>query len=329
MTLLLGAKDVAAATDMVGIMRAIEEGLRAQAAGQVVMPDRLTMPLEDGIFRIMPVVANGMGRMGFKAFSGSRNWGARYMIALFEQQTGDLLGLLDANELTATRTGAVSGIATRVLARSDSRRVGVLGSGMEAASNLEAICVARDIEHVAVFSPRMERREGFAVKMSNRLGLDVVAADSEEDAVAGADIVLAATNTGAGTGRLALHGDLLEPGTHVNAIGSTMPNLRELDTQTFLRAAVTVVDSRAQAIEESGDIRAANADRALQELELTELHDVLAGTAPGRPNDEAITVFKSVGTAIQDLMAGEAVLAYARQAGIGLNVGELLELKQL
>jgi ornithine cyclodeaminase/alanine dehydrogenase len=268
--------------------------------------------------------------MGFKAFHGAPTFGARYLIAVFEQANGDLLALMDANHLTAARTGATAGVAAKYLARPESRTVGVIGAGMEARANLQAMCdVLPGLERLTVYSPRASSRERFVADMGDETGLPVSAVDRPEFAVRGADVVLVATNTSSAADPIAFRGEWIEEGMHISSIGSTMPALREIDRDTFARSDLIVVDALAQVLEESGDVIDAQAAGAFDPSAVAELHDVAAGLRGGRPSGDAVTLFKSVGTALQDVMSGLAIYEVAKERGFGYAIDELLELKSV
>jgi len=325
MTLILGPDDIEACCDMPALIGALKAGLAEESDGFVNMPPRLNVPMQEGAFRVMPVVLNRSGIMGLKVFHGSRQRGARYLVAVFEQEKGELLTLLDANHLTAARTGATSGVATELLARPGATSVGSIGSGLEAWTNLAAVAAVRPLSRVNVYSPRPERRERFAARVVDHFGVAVTVASSPEECVSGVDVVNVATNTGGAADPIALQGVWLSPGQHVNSIGSTMPVLREIDSATVARADVVVVDSPAQVVEESGDVLAAIADGVWGDpLCLT---DLVAGKVTGRTDETQLTLFKSVGTALQDVTAGYAVYQVARRTGCGRDVGDFLELK--
>ncbi|MEA2383353.1 MAG: hypothetical protein QOH72_3324 [Solirubrobacteraceae bacterium] len=322
MTLILDNDAVTASTDMRTIIDALEDGLRAEAAGGVDTVPRINLAAENEFFRLMPVVIAGMDIMGFKVFNGSMARGVRYVIGLYRASSGELLSLLDASYLTAARTGATTGLATRLMTGDDDCPVvGVIGSGLEARTNLEAICAVRPVREVKVFSPNPERRTRFAEEMSGRLRIDVRPVASGAEA-ADAPAVLVATNTGMNTGRVALEAQWLPSDAHVSAIGSTMPALREVDAALFERADVVVLDTE-HACNESGDLIAATEGGHWSEAKLRLLHELSDRTAP---LDGALTVFKSVGTAVQDVVAAAAVYETARSRGLGREV-DFLELK--
>ena len=255
MTLLLTNSDVEQATDIKTQIDRIEQGLREEARGAVELPPRLNLATTSGFFRVMPTVMRDSGLMGYKVFHGSVQHGVRYLIAVYDEKDGRLLSLMDAAYLTATRTGATTGVATKYMAPPKARTVGVIGSGLEATTNLQAACAVRPIEAGKVFSPTQANRERFATRMSELLGINLSAVTTPEEAVSGVDIVVVATNTTGVGDLIAYRGRWMETGSHVNSIGSTGLQLREIDAETFQRAERIVVDSRVQMEGESGDLK--------------------------------------------------------------------------
>lgn len=329
MTLVLNAQEVEQLSDMRALIEAIERGLREEALGHAIVPPRLNIGTVHGFFRVMPAVMNESGLMGYKAFHGSIRSGVRYLIAVYTREEERLLALMDAHYLTAARTGATTGIATKLLANPEARTVAVIGSGLEARTNLQAVCAVRLVERATVFSPNRERRERFAARMKTELGIDIVPVESPEQCVRGAEIVVVGTNSFDRPDPIAYRGAWMEPASHVNSIGSTAPQLREIDAETFARADRIVVDSKVQVEEESGDVRVALSEGKYDREKVVELKDVLAGKARGRASTDQITLFKSVGTAVQDVMAGFVVYQEAVRQGRGQDVGEFLDLKTL
>jgi len=327
MTLLLDAKEVVACTVIDAIVEAVEAGVREEVAGEAVFPPRLNLPTPNGFFRVMPAVLGKSGVMGFKVFNGSVERGVRYVIAIYDAVEGSLLALLDAAYLTAARTGATTGVATRYLARPESQSVGVIGSGLEARTNLAAVCAVRPIRRARVYSPTPAHRERFAREQGEALQIEIEVAPDPESAVSGVDIVVVATNTSGRDDLVAYRGAWMEPGQHVNSIGSTGGPLREIDPDTFRRAHRIGMDSVVQVEEESADAVAAREAGAYPEDRIVALADLVAAGRVARGPDE-ITLFKSVGTAVQDVMAGYAVYREAVRLGRGRELGEFLEHKQ-
>ena len=327
MTLLLTYSDVERASDIAAQIDAIEAGLREEANGTVDLPPRLNLATTTGFFRVMPAVMRDSGLMGYKVFHGSVQHGVRYLIAIYDEKDGRLLALMDAAYLTATRTGATTGVATRYMTPPNAATVGVIGSGLEATTNLEAVCAVRSIREGKIFSPTPANRERFAAHMSDRLGIRLEAVAAPEQAVADVDVVVVATNTTGVGDLIAYRGRWMTAGQHVNSIGSTGLQLREVDPETFARADCIVTDSRVQLEAESGDLHAARQVGTYDRAKVIELKKVAAGCAPGRTGADETTLFKSVGTAIQDVAAGFAVYREAVRRGLGRDVGEFLELK--
>jgi ornithine cyclodeaminase/alanine dehydrogenase-like protein (mu-crystallin family) len=323
MTLSLDDSDVRLATRMADIVDAITQVAREEHAGQVHMPPRVNVNRDGTFLRVMPAYLVDSDLIGYKTFHGSMSRGVRYVIVLCRASTGEILAVLDAAYLTAVRTGATSGVATSFLARADSRTVGVIGSGLEAETNLAAVAAVRPIESVRVYSRNAERRAAFAERACETLGVDAQPVDSPIKAIRPADVVVAATNTGT-NGPVALQGEWLSQGQHVVSIGSTNPSLREIDATTFDRADRVVFDaSPEQVFEESGDLIAVADDELRSRLAAAEVLPSLVARGMQDRSDSAITLFKSVGTAAQDLAAANVIYQISLMKGLGKEIGDL------
>ena len=281
------------------LIPAMEEALVALSAGRVEQPVRVLLPVAEagGFLGVMPASAPEIG-LGAKIVTFyPNNEGVpthHATVLLFRPETGEPLAVMDGRLITELRTGAVSAVATQYLARPEAATLAILGSGVQARSHLEALRLVRPFREVRVWSPRHAR--AFAEEHG------VTAAASAEDAVRGADVVVVAT-----TARTpVLHGEWLAPGTHVNAIGGVPADQRELD-DALLRRARIVVESRAAVLRESGDVIAAGRVDA-------ELGEVIAGTQPGRTSADELTLFKSVGVAVEDIAAAALVYRSASAA---------------
>jgi len=322
-TLLLRDSDVRAVCDIGSLAAFLDQALRKEAKGVgAQLPERLNLAHGNVFLRVMPALLPEAGLLGLKFFHGSMRDGVRYVVAVCSLDTGEVLGLIDAAYLTAARTGATSGVATQWLSREDSSTAGVIGSGMEAETNLRAVCAVRPVTRAAVYSPSQQRREAFAARMTGSLGIPVTTAADPQSAVAGTDLVVVATNTGPDP-VVAYRGAWLEPGQHVVSIGSTTAALREIDTDTILRADIVVFDvSLNQLRNESGDVIAVLAAEPQWQAGVS-LDRVITGEVLGRRRPEDITVFKSVGTAAQDLLAASYVLREARRLGVGTEIADI------
>ncbi len=290
----LGEEEVRSLLRMEELIPAMADALRDLSAGRVEQPVRLVLPVAEhqGFFGVMP--AFGGGALGAKLvtfYPGNTGLPTHHaIIQLFRPETGEPLVTMDGRLITEMRTAAVSAVATDLLARREVGVLAILGSGVQAQSHLEALRIVRQFREVQVWSPR------HAGEFAKKFG--VSAAASAEEAVRGADVVVVAT---AATSPV-LKGACLSPGTHINAVGATRPNWRELDDALLVRGKL-YVESREAASQESGDVIAAGQIFA-------ELGEVLAGKKPGRENDTELTRYKSVGVAVED--TASAALVYER-----------------
>ena len=273
------------------LIPAVADALAALAAGKVVQPVRTVLPVapHQGFFAVMPAYAGALGAKLVTFYP--KNVGVHThhaLIVMLKPETGEPLAVMDGRLITEMRTAAASAVATERLARTHASVLGILGSGVQAKSHLAALRHIRSFNDVRVWSPR--NAPAFAERHK------VKAVNSAEDAVRGADVVVVAVSSTTPV----LQGRWLSPGTHVNAIGATRPDWRELDDDLVTTARV-FVDSREAATRESGDVIAARS-------EVTEIGAVVSGTAQGRRNDQEITLFKSVGVAVEDVAAAALVL---------------------
>jgi ornithine cyclodeaminase len=235
-------------------------------------------------------------------------------VLLFDGETGALRALVDASAITATRTAAVSGVATRTLAREDARELAILGSGVQARSHLEAMAAARPFERARVWSRTAEHATAFAADA--QVSFPVEAVRSAEDAVRDADVVVTATSSPEPIVRR----DWLKTGAHVNAVGSSIPTARELDADTVAASAL-FADARESMVNEGGDYLFAVREAGIGPDHIrAELGEVLTGSGQGRLADDELTVFKSLGLAAEDLAAAEHIYTRAQAAGAGVTV---------
>ena len=319
-TLVLDEPDVRRALDMSGAIDAMESLCGEEAAGQTFSADRIHLRLPRGFVRILPGVLAESGFVGYKAFHVSGH-GARYAVHLFDYETGAPLAMMDASYITAIRTGAMGGVALKYLSPAAAARVGVIGSGAEARSQMAALMTVRpDVRSGRVFSPHPDRRQAFAREMSGLHHLEMAAVDRPEAAIEGAEILLVATGTGGG---IALEGAWLHPGLHVNSIGSTAPEQREIDPAVWRRADRVAIDTN-RLLHESGDALAAEKAGALEGTRIVELHQVVARRAEGRTANEQITLYKSVGTGLQDVAAAARVYRAALEGRLGTEITDFL-----
>jgi alanine dehydrogenase len=281
------------------LIPAVAQALADLSAGRVVQPVRSVLPIapHQGFFAVMPAFADAMGAKLVTFYPGNQGIPTHHaVIVLFRAETGEPLAMMDGRLITEMRTAAASAVATQHLARPEATVLAILGSGVQAQSHLEALRHVRPFTDVRVWSPRNART------FAERHGVN--AAATPEEAVRGADVVVVATSARTPV----LEGRWLSPGTHVNAVGATRPEWRELDDDLVTGARV-FVDSREAALRESGDVMAARAVAA-------EIGAVVAGVDPGRRSAEETTLFKSVGVAVEDI-ASAALVYQAHQRAHG------------
>ena len=301
-------------------IEAMAEVLAAHARKEVHQPLRsVSMPeASDGFMGLMPAHRAGERPLyALKAvcvFPGNPARGLdahQGTVTLFDGTDGRPTAILDASAITAIRTAAVSALATRLLAREDARELAILGAGVQAAAHLEALGAVRGFERVRIFAPTREHAE----RLAGPAGAEV--ADSAEEAVSGADVVVTATNSS----EPVLRRDWLPPGAHVNAVGASAPTSRELDTAT-VAACSLFADSRESVQNEAGEFHLAISEGAIDGPDhvRAELGEVVAGMHPGRTARDELTLFRSLGLAIEDMAAAERALANARKRGTGVEV---------
>lgn len=316
MPLLLSEDDVRALLTMPLALQAVEDAFQRLANGTARFHSRQRLHLPGNSYlHYMAAVDGDAGYMGMKIYTSSRE-GLRFMIPLFRAKTGELLALIQADHLGQMRTGAASGFATKLLARADARKVGIIGTGYQARTQLEAVTSVRKIERIRAFGRDPERRERFAREMEEKLHVPVEAAGSAEEAVRDADVLITSTTAS----QPVVAGKWLRAGMHIDAIGANFPEKAELDADTISRCDATFVDSREQSKLEAGDlIQAFQGDQARWD-DVKELSDLVAGRVQGRTSAEQITLFKSNGIAMEDIVTAGRVYALALQRGIGNQV---------
>lgn len=326
--LVLGRADLERLLPPAEVIEALAEAFRCHARGLTGVPPRSVTPVtDDGLLLAMPAVARPArdgdpGAAGVKLVTyhaGNRARGhptlhATYL--LMDATTGKPLAMLEGTYLTALRTGATSALAARYLARPDSSAVACFGAGVQAGFQLRCLAAVLPVARVQVVGRDQERARAFVAAMARELGVTVELADDPRAAVRSADVVTCATTSPAPV----VFGADLRPGTHVDAVGAFRPDTREVDTETVRRARV-VVDTWAGALEEAGDVRIPLGEGAIAREHLAaELADLVTGAHQGRRAPDEITLFKSVGFALEDLATARLACGRALARGIGTRV---------
>lgn len=316
--LVLSHADVHRLLPMPACIEVMADVLRATARGGAVLPLRSSvwMPDRRGMVGLMPGFLDAPASLGLKVVSifpgnhGTAHDSHQGVVLLFDTQHGAPLAILDASSITAIRTAAVSGVATRALANPGAGDLAILGAGVQAATHLAAMRAVRTIRRVRVWSRNRAHAEAFAAAHG------VEAAATARDAVAGADLICTTT----AAREPILEGAWLAAGAHVNAVGACFATARELDTAAVARARL-IVDRRESALAESGDFLLARAEGAITDDHIVgELGELLLGTRTGRRTADEVTVFDSLGIAVEDLAAAHHVYAQAIAQGAGVRV---------
>ena len=302
--------------------------LAALARGDAVLPLRTMILIPDStdVFAVMPAYLGGKAppMIGAKIITYfPRNHGTPYdshqgAVLLFDPETGSLAAILDATAVTTIRTAAVTAVATRLLARKDASTLAIIGAGVQGHVHVESLCAVRPIERLQVWSRTRAHAELLAAAAREKHGLDAVIAATAADACRGADIVCTTTSAR----EPVLMGEWLEPGTHVNAVGASHRTAREVDTRTIVRSRL-YVDRRESALKEPGDILVPLEEGAITPDHIVaEVGELLIGRGQGggRRDDREITLFKSLGLAIEDLAAASHAVDAARRQGVGVSI---------
>jgi ornithine cyclodeaminase/alanine dehydrogenase len=307
-------------------LTAVEAAFGELARGNAIMPQRSVVQVAEqrGLFLGMPAYIGGeLNALGLKVVTVYPDNPTQHdlpttlgTLMFCDPATGRAVAIMDAGYLTAVRTGAASGVATKYLARNDANTCVVFGAGVQARKQLEALKIVRPIEKVYVLDLVPAAQEKFAEDMGAKLGLDIVPTSDAQKAVNEADIVVTASSSHDPV----FDGNWLKPGTHINNIGSHSPDARELDTVTVLRSKF-VADLKDANLAEAGDILIPIKEGAVTEDHIhASLGEIVIGSKPGRENSEEITVFKSCGLAIQDVSTALAVYNAAKEKGVGTEV---------
>src|SRR5579863_6627017 len=265
-------------------LAAVEDSFRRLADGSALLHSRQRVHIPGKSYLHYMAAADATsGYMGMKIYTSSKV-GLRFLVPLFQVDSGELLALIEADYLGQIRTGAASGLATKLLARADASKIGIIGTGLQSRTQLQALALVRGITGVRAFSPTLEHRERFAKEMTAQLGFPVEAVATAQEAVRGADIVVTSTTST----EPVLDGSWLTPGMHINAIGANFPQKHELDGAAIRRCDVIVADSRDQSKMESGDLIQMYGDDKRRWSSVVELAEIVAGKTPGRGNPEQI-----------------------------------------
>ena len=314
-TIHLKEEDVEQLVSVPEVIDALDSVFRDQAAGRAWNNPRNRLRLPGATLHMMAAAMPGY--FGYKAYTVTAGK-AQFLFFLYSAQTTDLLAIIAADALGQMRTGAASGLATRVLARPDSRQATIFGAGWQAESQLLAIDAVRDLKRVFICSRKPERRDAYIAKMQPQTKAELVPANSAEEAVRASDIVTTITSSR----EPVLKGEWLQPGVHINAAGGNLLLRRELDDDVVMKSNRLVVDSIEQSRIEAGEFLGVIESGRRHWEDFIELRDVVAGLKPGRTSASDVTLFKSGGVALEDVAIGK--LVYER--ALDKKIGHMLDL---
>ncbi len=321
-TLILNQAEIHEMLPMGECMRVMTDALKALARGESINPLRrgLLLPDKRGVLGMMPAYCGDIQVLGVKVITVfPSNQGTEFdshqgAVLLFEPEYGRLLAIMDATAMTAIRTAAISGVATKLLAREDARDLTILGSAVQAHTHLQAMLLAREIKRVRVWSRTFEHAQAFAQQESERHGIQVEPMATAQEAVIGADIICTTT----AASEPVLMGDWIAPGAHMNAVGSSTPFARELDTTAVVKSRL-FVDRRESALNEAGEFLIAKKEGVLNDDHiLGEIGEILLGRMAGRESAEEITLFKSLGLGVEDVASAQYLYQEAVENGVGI-----------
>lgn len=316
MALYLTEQDVTQLLTMDDALTAVEAVFKSYATGTAANESRRRVRAGGATLNVMSAavanIAGFDGLLGLKAYTVSRN-GYRFVVNLFDATSGDLLAFMEADKLGQMRTGAASGVATKYLAKQAAQTVGIYGSGWQASSQLAAVCAVRDIKQVRVYSRKPENRARFCEEMKAALKIDDITPVEQPEAAADSDIICTITSARDPV----LQGAWLKAGAHVNAAGGNSVLRREFDDETVKRAAFICADSVEQAKYEAGELIVPVEKGLLMWERVHELRYVVNGNLPGRQSSSDITIFKSLGIAIEDVAAAAIVYRKAKEQNVG------------
>jgi ornithine cyclodeaminase len=315
MAVFLSENDVKQVCTVALAMEGVESAHRDLSLGLAIDTPRARSRLPQTVLHMLQGALPAQGVIGYKAYTTSRS-GNRFLVHLFDATTGQLKAIIESDYLGMVRTGAVSGLAAKLLARPSAKIAGVFGSGWQAEGHVRAICAALPLEQVKVFSRKPERLQNFCSRMRDLTGVAVVPVESPEATVRESDLI--GTVTTAVTPLF--DADWLMPGVHINAAGSNALIRQELSEAVVRRCGLITVDSVPTALAEAGDLLPLLEKGRLHSRQLVELGDIITGRHPGRTSKDEITLFESQGMAIQDLAVAVRVLAAAEAAGLGQEI---------
>lgn len=324
--LYLGESDIKGLVPMPEVLDLVDDAFKAQGAGRAPNQPRRRLHMPKGALQVMYGGLPDQGFLGLKAYTTFPGIGVRFIFLLWDSNTAELLAFMEANILGQLRTGAASGVGARYLAREDASEAGLFGTGWQARTQLEALCCARPLKRVKVYSRSAEKREKFVSRMQDAVAAELVPVETPAEAVRGSHIVCTMTNAR----EPVFDGNDIEPGTTVIPAGSNRSTNREVDDETIRRAATgrIATDNVEGAQFESGDLISAANRSVISWGQVIEIGHIAAGKMPGRSSDDEINMFVSQGVGIEDVALGGEIYRRAKAQGIGREFQDEADFKK-
>jgi alanine dehydrogenase len=311
MAILLRETDVEKLANMDMAIESIEQAFRLQGEREADIAPRRRCRLDKGMLHVMSASLPSLGYAGLKSYT-SVGGVTRFAVLLYKGD-GELAAVIEADKLGQMRTGAATGVATKYMARQESSKLGIYGTGLQARSQLTAVCAVRSIKKIIAYSRNPQNLQKFCKEMTEISGIEVFPASSPEEAAKDMDIVVTATTSK----EPVLKGEWISNGAHINAVGGNFISRQELDVETVRKSACVVVDSCEQAMLESGDLARAVESEAFYWEDARELGLVVIGEFPGREDASEITLFESQGIALEDVALAAKIYEKAIKNGAG------------
>lgn len=312
MVLFLGEEEGEQVLSMDDAVRVLEETFKQQGSGNIINHPRLRIRTEKSMLHYLAGAIPHMKVMGYKAYTSYKG-GVKFRVFLHSIETGELLSIMDGNFMGMIRTGATTGVATKYMSRADSDVVGIFGTGWQARGQLMGVAAVRKIGRIKAYSRNTDKRESFCKEMEEFLGIETVSVDRPEDVIDETDIIITSTTSA----EPVFKGEWLQAGVHINAIGGNFLFKREIDETAVKRSNIIVVESKEQSKIEAGELLPLIEKGRLQWEGIHELGEVVAGKIKGRKKNEDITLFKSLGVAIEDIAVAAHIYELAKAKGIG------------
>lgn len=312
MVLFLGEDDVKQILTMKDAVNVLEETFRQQGLKNIINHPRHRIRTTNCMLHYLAGALPHLGVMGYKVYTSYKG-GLKFRVFLHDIETGELLSIMDGNYMGMIRTGAVSAVATKYMAREDLNSIGIYGAGWQARGQLLGVCAVRNVRKINVYSRNTENREAFSGDMEKLLSVEVVPVEVPQDAIKDVGCVITSTSSF----EPVFKGEWLSGGMHVNAIGGNFLFKREIDGRAVMRSDVIVVESVEQCRIEAGEFMPLVEKGRLHWSDLLELGEIVTGKAKGRESEDEITLFKSIGIAVEDIAVAAHIYKIATAGGIG------------